>query len=144
MISLDPSQRPTFDSLLHTSRGNVFPESFFSFLHNYVSSINELPSTSPFAGLATPATPSTITGASPNPRLSQPTTHHGGSTASNEALPSDSDHRLERLWADFESVEPYITAEMADEPTMDIKIDYNSTVITSKPFQVCSVTSETP
>ncbi|KAF9007713.1 hypothetical protein BDZ89DRAFT_1144434 [Hymenopellis radicata] len=48
MISLDPSARPTFDTLLHTSRGTVFPESFFSFLHNYVTSVNDLPVESPF------------------------------------------------------------------------------------------------
>ncbi|KAL0061663.1 Serine/threonine-protein kinase [Marasmius tenuissimus] len=135
MISLDPSQRPTFDSLLHTSRGTVFPECFFSFLHNYVSSVNELPTTPPFAGLATPVTPSTTITPTPNPRSSQPPTLHGGAVTSNETLPSDSDHRLERLWADFESVEPYITAEMVDEPTMGITIDYNSTASTSKPFQ---------
>ncbi|KAL0574075.1 Serine/threonine-protein kinase [Marasmius crinis-equi] len=136
MISLEPAQRPSFDSLLHTSRGTVFPECFFSFLHNYVSSVNEHSSLSPFAGTATPATPSTAAAASPNPRLTQTPTLHGGTTAaSNDTLPSDSDHRLERLWADFESVEPYITSEMVDEPAMDIKVDYNSTATTSKPFQ---------
>ena len=34
--------RPTFDTLLHTSHGTVLPECFYSFLYNYVSSINEL------------------------------------------------------------------------------------------------------
>ena len=44
MISLDPSERPAFNTLLHTSRGTVFPEFFYSFLHNYVFSVNELSS----------------------------------------------------------------------------------------------------
>ena len=42
--ALDPSERPTFDTLLHTLRGTVFPESFYSFLHNHASSVNELSS----------------------------------------------------------------------------------------------------
>jgi hypothetical protein len=42
---LNPSARPPFDTLLHSVRGTVFPEVFYSFLHGYVSSINELPTT---------------------------------------------------------------------------------------------------
>ena len=94
MISLDPSERPTFDTLLHTSRGTVFPESFYSFLHNYIY-----------------------------------------------ALPSDSDHRLERIWADYESIEPYITPEKveADRSETEVKIEYIPPVIsTSRPFEVSS------
>ena len=42
--ALGPSERPTFDTLLRTLRGTVFPESFYSFLHNHASSVNELSS----------------------------------------------------------------------------------------------------
>src|ERR1700733_9291391 len=63
MICLDPSARPTFDTLLHTSRGTVFPESFYSFLHNYVSSINELPTPPPFSVVSPQSTPSTLSSA---------------------------------------------------------------------------------
>ena len=56
MIALDPPARPTFDTLLHTSRGAVFPESFYSFLHNYVSTVNEVDSPSFFSATATPST----------------------------------------------------------------------------------------
>ena len=98
MISLDPSDRPTFDILLHTSRGSVFPESFYSFLHNYVSSVNEL---------------------------------------SSDALPSHSDHRLDRIWADYESIEPYIMPENVERSEMDVKIEYmRSLISTARPFQV--------
>ncbi|KAF9557800.1 ARM repeat-containing protein [Agrocybe pediades] len=98
MINLDPAERPTFDTLLHTSRGAVFPESFYSFLHNYVSSINELPTESL---MNHPSTPSTL-----------------------DALPSDSDHRLERIWADYESIEPYIIPEANPDAEMDVKVEY--------------------
>ncbi|ESK97721.1 phosphoinositide 3-kinase regulatory subunit 4 [Moniliophthora roreri MCA 2997] len=143
MIHLDPAQRPTFDSLLHMSRGSVFPECFFSFLHNYVSSINELPASPPFISTAPPGTATTTSTAVSNSTVSsnrtiQPSTIHPGTTSpgpANDPLPSDSDHRMERLWADFESVEPYITAEVVEEPVMDVKVDYNSSASASKPFQ---------
>ncbi|KAG7095893.1 hypothetical protein E1B28_006581 [Marasmius oreades] len=133
MISLDPSERPTFDSLLHTTRGKVFPECFFSFLHNYVSSVNELPTPPPFVGTATTATPNTAAVSSSNTR--PVALHNGSSSGSSETLPSDSDHRLERLWADFESVEPYITAVTVENPSMDVKVDYTSSASTARPFQ---------
>ncbi|KAF5392892.1 hypothetical protein D9757_000800 [Collybiopsis confluens] len=140
MIHLDPSSRPTFDSLLHTSRGTVFPESFFSFLHNYVSTINEVPSISPFASSASSATnhgnitPSVSAvaggGIRSAPSTSTPVVSGVGSTSgtrSDSLLPSDSDHRMERLWADFESVEPYLVTEVVEEPVTNITYDYYST-----------------
>ena len=44
MIRVNPSDRQTFDTLLHNSRGAVFPELFYCFLYNYVASLNELSS----------------------------------------------------------------------------------------------------
>src|SRR6266851_1857581 len=62
MIALNPSARPTFDTLLHGARGAVFPEVFYSFLHGYVWSINELPITAPFAPVpATGTSPEILT-----------------------------------------------------------------------------------
>lgn len=49
MIDLNPSLRPTFDTLLTNSKGTAFPSSFYDFYHGYVNSILELPSPSPFA-----------------------------------------------------------------------------------------------
>ena len=52
-----------------------------------------------------------------------------------EVLPSDSDNRLERIWADYESIEPYVIMELTESPKMDMKIDYVSVNVASKPFQ---------
>lgn len=143
MISLDPSERPTFDTLLHTSRGTVFPESFYLFLHNYVSSVNEL-SSDALAAISPPPTalpshiaPSISGSTRPSGGLS-PTTGAGmGVEAKNDKLPSDSDHRLERIWADYESIEPYITPEKVGKSEMDVTVEYvPSVILTSRPFQV--------
>ncbi|KZT63489.1 WD40 repeat-like protein [Daedalea quercina L-15889] len=95
MIAVDPAVRPSFDTLLHTSRGSVFPESFYSFFHNYVSSINELSGPSPFASNSASTVPSTPAGATvKSPQAATPQALPGASTGdvSNELLPSDSDH----------------------------------------------------
>ncbi|RDB23837.1 Serine/threonine-protein kinase ppk19 [Hypsizygus marmoreus] len=146
MINLDPTARPTFDTLLHTSRGSVFPESFYSFLHNYVSSINDLPHNTPFNTPSPPTAPSTAP-SSIMPSTSGSTLRPGSSLGqaanapsadtSPEPLPSDSDNRLEKLWADYESVEPYLTPESnEEEPPMNVKLEYTTvTTSVSKPFQ---------
>ncbi|KAG5639727.1 hypothetical protein H0H81_000007 [Sphagnurus paluster] len=147
MIHLDPSARPSFDTLLHTSRGSVFPESFYSFLHNYVSTINDLPH-SPVYSIPSQATaPSATTPSTITPSISGTTLRPGSSLGTNanppiiestrEALPSASDHRMDKLWADYESIEPYIAPDTAEEtPPVNITIEY-PTVSTSvaKPFQ---------
>lgn len=43
MLSREPSDRPTFDRILTTYRGTIFPEYFYTFLKDYVSELNELP-----------------------------------------------------------------------------------------------------
>jgi phosphoinositide-3-kinase regulatory subunit 4 len=48
---------------------------------------------------------------------------------------------MERIWADYESVEPYLEQEAEEEPVMDVKIDYLSSAVVSKPFQVCKFVS---
>lgn len=145
MINLDPSARPTFDTLLHTSRGTVFPESFYSFLHNYVSSVNDLPVNPPFTLPAPPQTATSIaTPASITPSVSGSTIRPHSATGiatsgidvPSDALPSDSDHRMERIWADYESVEPYLVPDIMEETVMDVKVDYSATVSISRPFQV--------
>ncbi|KAI0922943.1 hypothetical protein AcV5_009802 [Taiwanofungus camphoratus] len=142
MIAVDPSTRPTFDTLLHTSRGTVFPESFYSFLHNYVGSVNELSSPTRFAAAhVTPAQPPVAATTSvTNSNLkgnSTAATAPGTLTTdvSSDPLPSDADHRIERLWADFESVEPYITPDAGEQTVMDVKVDYVTSPGSSRPFQ---------
>ncbi|KAJ7855120.1 hypothetical protein B0H14DRAFT_2754859 [Mycena olivaceomarginata] len=139
MISLEPTARPTFDTLLHTSRGTVFPESFYSFLHNYVSSINDLPSNPPFSTTApSTATPvgiaPSISGSALRPSALNPGALPGTDTPP-DMLPSDSDHRMERIWSDYESVEPYLVPDTVEDTVMDVKVEYNSTTSMSKPFQ---------
>jgi phosphoinositide-3-kinase, regulatory subunit 4 len=43
---------------------------------------------------------------------------------------------MERIWADYESVEPYLAPDAAEEIIMDVKVDYTSPTSSSKPFQV--------
>src|ERR1700683_2573687 len=148
MIALEPSTRPTFDTLLHTSRGTVFPESFYSFLHNYVSSFNDLPTPSPFSPTAPPTSAASTAGThSIAPSTSSNSTFRTNTTSglssaspaepSGGALPNDSDHRMEKIWADYESVEPYLIPDTSDETVMNMKIDYGSSAGSSKPYQVC-------
>ena len=122
------------------SRGNVFPESFYSFLYNYVSSLNELSAETVATNSSqanTPIQPSVST-LSSTPTMR--TTHSSGTTTGNdlknESLPSDSDHRLERIWLDYESIEPYITPEQPSTPNMDVKVEFTQNVHASKPVQV--------
>lgn len=146
MIDLDQSVRPTFDTLLHTSRGSVFPESFYSFLQNYVSSVNDLPHNTPFQAASPPTATSIATQSSIAPSTSGSTlrpssslghTSNATPTANTaaETLPNDSDHRLGKLWADYESIEPYLVSDAIEEPVMAVKLEYTTTTA-SKPFQV--------
>jgi hypothetical protein len=43
MLSREPSERPTFDRILATYRGTVFPEYFYTFLKDYATELAELP-----------------------------------------------------------------------------------------------------
>lgn len=150
MINLEPTERPTFDTLLHTSRGTVFPESFYSFLHNYVSSINDLPSNPPFLTTApstavTAATPATIAPSISGSTIRPPSslglnpTGIAGTETPPDAFPSDSDHRMERIWSDYDSVEPYLVPDTVEDTVMDIKVEYNSATSMSRPFQVAHI-----
>lgn len=58
---------------------------------------------------------------------------------SNEPLPSDSDHRMQRMWNDYESVEPYLVPDNTEDTVMDVKVDYSSPISTSRPFQASLV-----
>lgn len=140
MITLDAAARPTFDTLLHTSRGTVFPESFFSFLHNYVASVNENPASPPFTTAAPSSVVSPVaTGPSPSGTVGRPSTSGPAVTVlddPSDLLPSDSDHRMERIWADYESVEPYLVPDDAEETATVMVYEDQSSTNASKPFQV--------
>lgn len=102
MIALEPESRPSFEVALESSRNIVFPDSFYSFFHRYISSLNELSSPSPFSRI-TP-TPSTgIEGRSGN--------------GDGSPIPSDCDRRIESIWTEFSSVMPSLVPEEEGAPT---------------------------
>jgi phosphoinositide-3-kinase regulatory subunit 4 len=43
MLARDPKDRPSFDRILSTFRGTIFPEYFYIFLKDYVNSLSEGP-----------------------------------------------------------------------------------------------------
>lgn len=43
MLSRHPADRPKFDLLLAKFRGTIFPEYFYTFLEEYVTSLSEAP-----------------------------------------------------------------------------------------------------
>ena len=43
MLARDPKDRPSFDLILSKFRETVFPEYFYTFLKDYVTSLSELP-----------------------------------------------------------------------------------------------------
>lgn len=112
----------------------MFPESFYSFLYNYVASLNEPSSEAlsagafhsqmntpllsagfPSAGLSGSGVNatfrSTVSTSSNNTSIATAALGPGSTPQPTDLLPSDSDHRVERIWADYESIEAYITHE---------------------------------
>ena len=101
MISLNPFERPTFAALLEQASTSAFPSSFYTFLHSYILSVNETASPSPFANGA-------------NKNIAQWKVPTLSSSIENDAwatIPSDSDHRIERIWTDFDSIEPILVPQ---------------------------------
>ncbi|KAK4685355.1 phosphoinositide-3-kinase, regulatory subunit 4, partial [Tremellales sp. Uapishka_1] len=43
MLALEPGDRPSFDYILAAFRGSIFPEYFYTYLKDYMSSLNEFP-----------------------------------------------------------------------------------------------------
>lgn len=137
MISLDPAARPTFNMLLAGARGTVLPECFYSFLHEYVASVGERPSSLPFPSSSFSVSnvpPSTyFPAATPSATIKVPSKDTvattAGATGNDSVLPSDSDHRLERIWEEYENVDPYLFDDTDVEKTvMDVKVDFGNNV----------------
>lgn len=130
MISLDPATRQTFESILTSSRGNILPECFYSFLHDYISSIGERPLVLPHS--SSPPPPHSFTG---NPAQILPTTNAmkpgkepvAGAISVAEALPSDSDYRIARIWEDYANIEPFLAESDAERTVMDVRVDFQAT-----------------
>ncbi|CAE6436166.1 unnamed protein product [Rhizoctonia solani] len=143
MIALDPEARPSFAIALETYRGSVFPESFYSFLHEYVASVNEISSPSVFEPKPS-HTPNALEGhvaAAAAPSGTGPTavpTAAGGSgleTSSYEsALPNESDARIDQLWNEFAILEPHLIATRTEEES-EKRPDKAPTRSRTTPFQ---------
>jgi phosphoinositide-3-kinase regulatory subunit 4 len=102
MIALEPESRPSFEAALQSSRNVVFPDSFYSFFHQYISSLNELSSPSPFSRTTPP-----------------PSTGIEGRSGSGDGfpIPSECDRRIESIWTEFSSVMPFLVPEEEGPPS---------------------------
>lgn len=159
MIALEPTTRPTFRAALESCRGGVFPESFYSFLHEYVASVNEInnpsvfssktnaPSSSDSASVAAGSTGVSPTG--PVPTVSTATVNLANNlpgtsiTTYESMLPNESDARIDRLWNDFAMLEPYMLVDNIAEEA-EKRPDKITARTRTMPFQVSDFTSTTP
>ncbi len=78
MIQLDPQKRYSAEQFLEFWKGKVFPEYFYSFLHQYMEVITDLSSAQPVAGVPL------------------------GRNI------SEADHRIERVWLDFDKISYFL------------------------------------
>jgi phosphoinositide-3-kinase regulatory subunit 4 len=117
MIALSPDTRPTFDNLLSSSKGSIFPDCFFSPLHDVMTSVNELSPASPF----TPLTYNTSAGSAHVHAKTETTEKQalvGSSVGSSVALPTDSDRRIKRISMEFD----VLLSSFASETVKDAHI----------------------
>lgn len=103
MLSLDPTSRLSCADYLSQNRGTVFPDIFYTFLHPFISSLNE-------CSTSAPAPPST-----PTPPIGRVTTGTSTSAGAGDThqqqqstLRSDADDRLERVWTEWEMISEYL------------------------------------
>lgn len=143
MIALDPSERPSFDALLHQSRATVFPESFYSPLHDFILSVNDISASNPFtnapqnAGETTPTTLSTQSKTSTIDEKAAYADRTANSGNDNTVpSPTDSDRRLHRIWSEFDAIEPHLKSESKDLSDTVTKIDFTINHYSLKPVQV--------
>ena len=102
MIALDPSERPTFDEILHNSRDTLFPDCFYSTFHDFISSVNDISASSPFSNVVDTSlkVPGQI---GPQARTDEDRTSIAEAVqADTPHLPTDSDQRISRIWSDFD------------------------------------------
>ena len=125
MIALEPESRPSFEIALQSSRDVVFPDSFYSFFHQYISSLNELSSPSPFSR-TTPIPSTGIEGRNGN--------------GDGLPIPSDCDRRIESIWTEFSSVMPLLVPVEEGAPTkvplLSLDQDNSNTVENVFPVQI--------
>ncbi|CEQ42196.1 SPOSA6832_04001, partial [Sporobolomyces salmonicolor] len=100
MISLDPSSRLSFSDYLSQYRTTAFPDIFYTFLHPFLSSLNDVslppppppPHSTP--GMATPGEA---------PQVQQ------------TLLRTEADERIERIWNEWEMIARYLDETVAED-----------------------------
>lgn len=135
MISLEPAQRPTFDALLHSCRGTLFPDSFYSTFHDFISSVNDISISSPFSNVLDTSTKTSNQVSAKTEEDKVVSSDPASPDLS--SLPADSDRRIMRTWADFDILEPHFSVEQDDMDATAIKVDYATNYSSFKPLQVC-------
>lgn len=105
MLSLDPASRLSCADYLDRYRGLAFPDIFYTFLHPFISSLND-------------CVPSAPAAATPAPGVSTPTgTHAAGDPAGMYGtLKSDADERIERIWSEWEMIQEYLDRDAGMAP----------------------------
>lgn len=129
MISLDPGKRQSFESILVGARGEVLPGCFYTFLHDYIASIGERPLV---LSHPSPPPPSHAPTTSATPGFSPASTvKPGNASATCEALPSDGDYRIARIWEDYANIEPFLIEADLERTVMDVRVDFQTTTTSS-------------
>jgi phosphoinositide-3-kinase regulatory subunit 4 len=104
MISLDPADRLTCDEYLSTYRTTAFPDIFYTFLHPFISSLNEASNSSATPSSATPTGLRSATGTStPSLGVTVEAAALGGVT-----MQTDADDNIEKVWSEWEMIARYL------------------------------------
>ena len=135
MIAVDPVARPTFDQLLHTSRGSLFPEYFYSVMHDFISSVNDISGSFSFfnAALTSLNNLSALGNVQPRSASDEKASVGDGPRSEEPALPNDSDRRISRLWSEFEAIEPCFKEDGDGLPHITLRAVEPSNSTTSTP-----------
>lgn len=107
MISLEPSSRLSFSTLLSQYRQTAFPEIFYTFLHPFLNSLNRISSPTSLSTTANSQAPAGTTTRLGN---TSTTTISGGAVEVQQQtlLRTESDDRIERIWNEWEIVQRYL------------------------------------
>lgn len=84
-------------------------------------------------------TPATSAASAPAPTSKAGTVtplHVVDAKAPETVVPRDADHKMEKIWADYESIEPYLLEDNGENTVTDIRVDYAPAETQGKPFQV--------
>ncbi|GAA5903427.1 ubiquitin-binding serine/threonine protein kinase VPS15 [Sporobolomyces salmoneus] len=122
MISLEPSSRLSFSTLLSQYRQTAFPDIFYTFLHPFLNSLNRvsapLPPSAPTASSSFSQAQSSTTRlgtATPTPGLAEP--------QQQTLLRTDADERIERVWNEWEIIQRYLDESLEPDDRARIQKD---------------------